>query len=57
MWNLKEVKSDLVETTGDTPTFAAWAENAGLSIQELKQALDAGKRARAKNGQVLTCAW
>lgn len=45
---LEEVKSDLTEEAGDTPTFAAWAENAGLSIQELRQAVDAGKRARAK---------
>lgn len=45
---LEEVRSDLAEATGDKPTFADWAESAGLSTQELRQAVDAGKQARAK---------
>ncbi len=45
---LEEIKSDLVETLGDAPTPAVWAEKTELSTAELKQTVADGKRARAK---------
>ena len=45
---LEEVKSDLVESIGDTPSPAVWAERADLSTEELQRAVEIGQRARAK---------
>ncbi len=45
---LEEVRSDLVESAGDTPSPAVWAESADLSPEELQRAVEVGQRARAK---------
>ena len=45
---LKEIKSELIGSTSDSPTLTEWAENANLSTQALAQAIDTGKQARAK---------
>lgn len=45
---LKEAKSDLVESMGDTPSPAVWAESTALSTEELQRAVEVGQRARAK---------
>ncbi len=45
---LEEVKSDLVESMGDTPSPAVWAESTDLSAEELQRAVEVGQRARAK---------
>ncbi|MGB3299701.1 MAG: RNA polymerase sigma factor, RpoD/SigA family [Phormidesmis sp.] len=45
---LEQAKSDLAELTGDSPTAAVWAEETGLSAEELKKAVEIGQRARAK---------
>ncbi|MGI8935934.1 RNA polymerase sigma factor, RpoD/SigA family [Leptolyngbya sp. BC1307] len=45
---LEEAKSDLVESMGDTPSPAVWAESTALSTEELQRAVEVGQRARAK---------
>lgn len=45
---LEEVKSDLVESIGNAPSPAVWAESADLSKEELQRAVEVGQRARAK---------
>ena len=45
---LEEVKSDLVESIGDAPSPAVWAESTDLSPDELQRAVELGKGARAK---------
>lgn len=45
---LKEIKSDLAEEIGKPPTPETWAKETELSPEELQQAVEAGKQARAK---------
>lgn len=45
---LEEVRSDLVESVGDTPSPAVWAESTDLSPEELQRTVEVGQRARAK---------
>ncbi len=45
---LEEVRSDLVESEGDTPSPVVWAESTDLSLEELQRAVEVGQRARAK---------
>ncbi len=45
---LEEIKSDLAESIGDSPTPAIWAQQAELSTKELKKAVEVGQQARAK---------
>ncbi|MGC1306963.1 MAG: RNA polymerase sigma factor, RpoD/SigA family [Phormidesmis sp.] len=45
---LEEIRSGLAESTGDSPDLIEWAEATDLSTNELKQAVESGKQARAK---------
>lgn len=45
---LEEIRSDLTESANDSPTFSEWADSADLSTRALRQAVEAGKQARAK---------
>ncbi|MFK8183329.1 MAG: RNA polymerase sigma factor, RpoD/SigA family [Phormidesmis sp.] len=45
---LKKTKSDLVDSSEDSLAPDVWAKEAGLSTEELKRKVEAGKRARAK---------
>lgn len=45
---LEEIRSELTESANDSPTFSEWADSADLSTRALRQAVEAGKQARAK---------
>jgi RNA polymerase nonessential primary-like sigma factor len=45
---LKEVKASLIERFGDEPSPDVWAQQAGVSIEELQQAIDEGELAKRK---------
>ncbi|ERT04725.1 RNA polymerase sigma factor rpoD2 [Lyngbya aestuarii BL J] len=45
---LQEGKEKLAKRLGREPSYAEWAENAGVSLKELKQALEDGQTAKRK---------
>lgn len=45
---LEEIRSNLTDSLGDAPAIAMWAEETDLTTEELKRAVAAGKKARAK---------
>lgn len=44
----KEVKASFVERFGDEPSPEVWAQQAGVSLEELQQAIDEGELAKRK---------
>lgn len=45
---LQEGREKLAKRLGREPSYAEWAENAGLSVTELKQAIEDGQNAKRK---------